>query len=79
MLSREKALSWMKPLRWPAPLVPVTPGLEGIPQRIGVVQRIGRLHGFTAYLFVFFGRPHPTPRQLARARAELAAARLPAR
>lgn len=79
MLSREKRLSWMKPLPWPPPLAPVTPGFEGIPQRIGVFQRIGRIHGFTGYVFVFFGRRHPTAHQRARARAELAAARLPSR
>jgi hypothetical protein len=50
---------------------------EGLPSRIGVFQTLGSLHGFQPYLFVFFGRPHPTRAQLASARAELATAEFP--
>ena len=75
-LSDTKGPRWVKPMRWPPRLRPIT-SLEGLPRRVGVVQRLGRLRGLEAYLFVFFGRPQPTARQLARARVELAGARLP--
>jgi hypothetical protein len=64
-------------MRWPARLRPVVQPFEGLPTRIGVVQLIGRLRGFEAYLWVFYGRPRPTRLQVASARAELRAARLP--
>lgn len=66
-------------LRWPPLLraADITGPVEGTPGRIGYFGRGGRLHGFTAQLFVYFGRRHPTQRQLARARAELRTARLP--
>ncbi|HSC49890.1 MAG TPA: hypothetical protein VLD16_06455 [Gaiellaceae bacterium] len=65
-------------LRWPPRLRPSEAGsLEGLPARIGVVRAAGRVHGFTTYLFVFFGRPRPTAAQAARAEAELAAVELP--
>jgi hypothetical protein len=70
--------SWVKPLRWPPSLRPITAGFEGLPGRIGIVQLIGRVHGYETAVWVFFGRPHPTTRQVDRARAELKAARLPA-
>jgi hypothetical protein len=66
-------------LRWPPVLrarVIVSP-IEGAPARIGFFGRGGRLRGFSAGLFVYFGRRHPTPRQLARAQAELDSAKLP--
>jgi hypothetical protein len=50
---------------------------EGVPTRIGTIARGGDLHGFPAQLFVYFGRPHPSARQLVRAERELASARLP--
>jgi hypothetical protein len=65
-------------LDWPPPLrAGDAKSLEGLPARIGVIQRSGRLHGFTAYLFAFFGRARPTAAQLARAQAELARVELP--
>jgi hypothetical protein len=65
-------------LQWPPPLRPdEAKSLEGLPARIGVVQHAGLVHGFTTYLFVFFGRPRPTSAQVARARAELAQVELP--
>ena len=75
-LTDTRSPRWVRPMRWPPRLRPVA-GLEGLPRRIGVVQQLGRLRGYEAYLFVFFGRLRPTEGQLARARAELAGARLP--
>jgi hypothetical protein len=46
-------------------------GLEGIPRRFGVIQHIVRNRRVEHSLFVWFGRPHPTARQLARANTEL--------
>jgi hypothetical protein len=77
-IGRERPRSWERPLRWPPRLrANEANNFEGLPTRIGTIQRIGRLHGFTVYFFVFFGRPRPTQRQLERAEAELASARLP--
>lgn len=45
---------------------------EGEPARFGVIQLWLRArNGVEHYLFVWFGRPHPTRQQLARANAEL--------
>ena len=49
----------------------VTKGFEGEPNRYGVFQTFVRTGTLERYLFVWFGRPHPTPHQLARANAEL--------
>jgi hypothetical protein len=65
-------------LHWPPRLrAGEARSFEGLPSRIGVVQRGGVAHGLTTYLFVFFGRPHPTAAQVARAQAEVAAVQLP--
>lgn len=62
---------------WPTQLRPsqvdIGPGPgEGIPARISYAQRVVRSpHNVEHFLFVWFGRPHPTPQQLARANAEL--------
>ena len=64
-------------LRWPPRIrarAIVSP-LEGLPSRIGAYERAGRVHGADAYLWVFFGRTHPTRRQIALAQAELRTAR----
>jgi hypothetical protein len=74
---RGESPSWVKPMRWPPRLHPITAGFEGLPGRIGIVQLIGRVHGYETAVWVFFGRPHPTHLQIARARAELGTARLP--
>ena len=47
-------------------------GFEGVPNRFGVFQAFVRTGHLERYLFVWFGRAHPTRRQLARANAELA-------
>jgi hypothetical protein len=49
---------------------------EGEPPRFGVIQIAARTaDGVEHSLFVWFGRAHPTPHQLARANAELRRAR----
>jgi hypothetical protein len=54
----------------------VTVGFEGEPQgRYGVYEYGGRSGTLERFVFVWFGRPHPTRRQLARANAELRSAR----
>src|SRR4051812_47985784 len=66
-------------LRWPPVLRgrQVVSSVEGHAARFSLFGRGGRLHGFNAGLYVWFGRPHPTARQLARAQAELDSAKLP--
>lgn len=65
-------------LRWPPRLRGEdAKSFEGLPARVGVIRRAGLVHGFTTYLFVFFGRARPTAAQLARAQAELAQVELP--
>ena len=46
-------------------------GFEGEPDRFGVFQKFARTGHIERSLFVWFGRPHPKRRQLARATAEL--------
>jgi len=53
----------------------LTAGVEGEPNRFGVFQTFVRTGTLERYLFVWFGREHPTRRQLARANAELRTAR----
>ena len=51
----------------------LTVGFEGepSPSRFAVFQLFVRTGHIERFLFVWFGRPHPTRRQLARANAEL--------
>jgi hypothetical protein len=49
----------------------VTAGFEGVSNRYGVFQAFIRTEHLERSLFVWFGRAHPTRRQLARANAEL--------
>jgi hypothetical protein len=49
----------------------VTGPFEGEPPQYGVVQYTARTGSTERSLFVWFGRRHPTARQLARANAEL--------
>lgn len=51
-------------------------GFEGLPGRIGVYQDLSRIGMREVSLFVFFGRPSPTARQIRRANTELRHARL---
>jgi hypothetical protein len=59
--------------RWPARIRArdVTAGFEGEPDHYGVFQTFVRTGTLERYLFVWFGRTHPTRHQLARANAEL--------
>jgi hypothetical protein len=69
---RERPLH-MRPGTWP-PRVrarDVTGPFEGEPRRFGVFQFTVRTGTVERSLFVWFGRMHPTARQLARANAEL--------
>lgn len=50
-------------------------GAEGIPRHVGYGEWFIRSRGIEHYLWVWFGRVHPTRRQLARANAELRTAR----
>ena len=49
----------------------LTVGFEGEPDRYGVFQTLIRTGHLERSLFVWFGRAHPTRRQLERANAEL--------
>jgi hypothetical protein len=49
----------------------ITAGFEGVSKRYGVFQTFIRTGHLERFLFVWFGRAHPTRRQLARANAEL--------
>jgi hypothetical protein len=49
----------------------VIAGFEGVPGRYGYFQTFVRTGTLERYLFVWFGREHPTRHQLARANAEL--------
>jgi hypothetical protein len=64
---------------WPPPLLrasQVHSPFEGAPTRIGVIQLTARSrNGLEHSVFVWFGRAHPTARQLARATTELRTAR----
>jgi hypothetical protein len=60
--------------RWPVRIRRknlIAGGGEGIPRQIGYAQWFLRSGGIERYLWVWFGRAHPTRRQLARANAEL--------
>ena len=62
---------------WPARIRAdkITAGFEGVSNRFGVFQTFIRTGHIERSLFVWFGRAHPTRRQLARANAELRTAR----
>jgi hypothetical protein len=63
---------------WPPRIDPrAVTNFEGLPPRIGVFQATARDGPFDVLVMVFFGRPHPSPRQVASAQAELSGARLP--
>jgi hypothetical protein len=67
----------MRPLRWPPRIRGVVSPFEGLPPRIGVFQAYGFVRGWSTSLFIYFGRPKPDARQIARARTELATVRFP--
>jgi hypothetical protein len=66
-------------LRWPPHLraSDVVSPVEGHAPRFGLISRGGRLHDYSAGLYVWFGRPHPTRGQLRHAETELETAKLP--
>ena len=64
---RARAGSWPPRIR----AKDVEAGFEGVSNRFGVFQSFVRTGHLERYLFVWFGRAHPTRRQLARANAEL--------
>src|SRR5437899_12878050 len=70
---RERS-DYKMPRGWPPRLraSQVVGPFEGEPRQYGLIQ-LGRRDrsGVEHFLFVWFGRPHPTRRQLARANAEL--------
>jgi hypothetical protein len=66
-------------LQWPPRLsrTDVVSPVEGHAARFGLISRGGRLHGYSAGLYIWFGRPHPTREQVSRAQTELETAKLP--
>ena len=69
---------WRAPVgKWPPRIRArdVAAGFEGAPDRYSYFQTFVRIGTLERYLFVWFGRKHPTPHQLARANAELRTAR----
>ena len=54
----------------------VVAGFEGLPGRIGVFQCETRVGIREVFVFIVFGRPTPTKRQLRRVNVELGRARL---
>jgi hypothetical protein len=63
----------MQPRPWPPRIRgrEVTGPFEGVPSKYGVYQYSARTGSIERSVFVWFGRPHPTVQQLARANAEL--------
>jgi hypothetical protein len=64
--------------RWPVRIREkdvIRGGGEGIPRNVGYAQWFLRSGRVEHYLWVWFGRAHPTRRQLARANVELRTAR----
>jgi hypothetical protein len=65
------------PAKWPVRIRAkdvIAGGGEGIPQHVGYAQWFIRSGGTEHYLWVWFGRVHPTRRQISRANAELQSA-----
>jgi hypothetical protein len=77
-LAKER-FRFARPLRWPprVHMHDVVSPVEGHAPRFGLISRGGHLRGYSAGLYVWFGRSHPTPDQLERAQAELETAKLP--
>jgi hypothetical protein len=63
-----------RPAKWPPRIRRkhlIAGGGEGIPRRVSFGEWFIRSGGIEHYLWVWFGRVHPTRHQLARANAEL--------
>jgi hypothetical protein len=72
------APGWVPRRAWPPKVETrdVAAPFEGLPARIGVYQQVALVRGTEVSAMVFFGRPHPTARQTARAAALLARLKL---
>jgi hypothetical protein len=77
-VAREHPQRAQSTFTWPARIKPgqVVAGFEGLPPRISTWQGQTRIGKREVSVFVLFGRPHPTERQLQRANAELRRVRL---
>ena len=56
---------------WPPRIVPHPGPFDGVPARLSLFGKSGRTGATEWSLYVWFGRRHPTPDQIARATAEL--------
>ena len=56
----------------------VSTSFEGMPSTVSMYQAFTKSAAYDRSLYVFFGRPHPTRAQVARAQAELDSVRYPA-
>jgi hypothetical protein len=72
-VSAEHPIQITKTFDWPPRIThrQVTSPLEGLPARIGEYSGSTRIKTLEVVVTVFFGRAHPTDRQLRRANAEL--------
>ena len=77
-VTAEQPLRVARTFAWPPQLRrgQVHSPLEGLPGRIGGYQGTTRVSTREVFVKVYFGRPHPTDRQLRRANAELRRARI---
>jgi hypothetical protein len=74
----ERPLVARQTLVWPPTIgsSQVVAGFEGLPARIGVYQRFARVGKTEIWMFVFFGRAHPSAAQLKLANGKLRSARM---
>jgi hypothetical protein len=71
VLNAQENPSRMPSARWPPRIVPHPGPFDGVPARFSLYGKSGRTGATEWSLYVWFGRRHPTPVQLARATAEL--------
>jgi hypothetical protein len=73
----ERPLRTKRTFAWPPRIVRrAVAGLEGLPARIGVYQGATLVGRREVSVFIAFGRPVPTDRQLRRVNAELRRSRI---